>query len=269
MALLPHSYFRFLSLRDEPAWEKLRQTLCQSRLHTSRVRDFNDPFEASPVIIGGANETIEVNFKSSGNTVWASLILPLFKTLEGQERTIAEILNHLKNSLSVVSFSRRVNSGLLWGHYTSGYRGIALHFVPTNANNSPFKDSNFHWVTYEKQRPYLSFERLKYYFNQTLQHPAGAFGPQVMGAVELQLMSALLTWKSDDWSYEQEARLIVSSDTLSVQYPSEELVSVILGPNCSSEDEGRISALITQATSPIKLAKARLSRTDYSLEIEW
>jgi hypothetical protein len=162
-----------------------------------------------------------------------------------------------------------VNSGLLWGHYTSGYRGIALHFVPTNASESPFTQTTFHWVSYEKQRPYLSFERLKYYFNQKLKHPAGAFTPQVLGAIELQLMAALLTWKSEDWSYEQEARLIVSSDSLSIHFPIEELVSVVLGPNCSKDDEARIHDLVSKAPSPIKVARAKLSATDYSIEIEW
>jgi hypothetical protein len=205
--------------------------------------NFNDPFEANPVIIGGKNERIEVAFKAAGNTAWSPL--------------------------SVASFSRRVNSGLLWGHYTSGYRGIALHFVPANAKNSPFSQSNFHWITYEKQRPYLSFERLKYYFNQNLPHPAGAFTPQVLGAIELQLMAALLTWKSDEWSYEQEARLIVASDATCIQYPSEELTSIILGPNCSSTDEHRIKTLLSKAPPHIRIAKAKLSGTDYSIEIDW
>jgi hypothetical protein len=105
MALLPHSYFRFLSLRDESAWTKLSDTLCRSLLHTSRVGNFNDPFEANPVVIGGTGEKIEINFNSAGNTHWSDLILPLLAKHNGQERTIAEILDNFKSSLAVVSFS--------------------------------------------------------------------------------------------------------------------------------------------------------------------
>lgn len=247
----------------------LHDTFEKSLLFPSKIDSFNDPFEANPVVIGQTDETIEINASASANTDWSRLALPIFKRLEGQKLSARAIIAEFRKSLSMVSFSRRINSGLLWGHYTNGYRGIALHFAPTNDKDSPFQQGSFHWVDYEKQRPYLSFDRLRYYFNRKLSHPAGAFTPHALGAIELQFMSALLTWKSEEWSYEQEARLITSSETAATSFPPEELLSVILGPMCTKSDEEKVRAIVAKTQRNTKIARASLSGTDYSIEIDW
>lgn len=255
-------------MRDEPSWQKLTNTLTTWRLATSALSNFNDPFEGSPVLVGDSGAEVEINFKSA-NSIWSPLVAPILKDLDGTKLKAATVIDHFARSLFVVSLSRRINSGLLWSHYANGYRGIALHFTPTNDIESPFKDGAFHWVAYEKQRPFISFESMQYYLNENLHHPAGAFAMSARGATELQLLAAMLTWKSEDWSYEQEARLITSSATLEVGFPKSELASIILGPLCSEADAVRVRGIAARATHPIAIAQARLSRTDYSIEIEW
>ena len=256
-------------MRDDRSWTLLKNTLEKSLLFPSKIDSFNDPFEAKPVVIGRNEEKIEINATAPANTEWSPIASPIFKRLHGKELTAKEIIEGFRSSLSMICFSRRINSGLLWGHYTSGYRGVALHFSPTNDIKSPFQQGRFHWVNYEKQRPYLSFDRLRYYFNRTLSHPAGAFTPETIGAIELQFMSSLLTWKSEEWSYEQEARLIISSETTEITFPPEELLSIVLGPLCTEVDEKRVRTMVSDTGRSIKIARASLSGTDYSIEIDW
>lgn len=256
-------------MTNESSWAKLEDTICNSKLFTSSISNFNDPFESNPILVGDNNNLLDINFKTSANTAWSMLTVPLLKDLTGQKIKGNDAVDLFRKSMMMVSFSRRINSGLLWGHYANGYRGIALHFVPTNDPNSPFNQSAFHWVNYEKQRPYISFEQLRFYLDTTLPHPGGAFTPSALGAFELQFMSALMAWKSDDWAYEQEARLITKSDVPAISFPPSELVAVILGPLCSEADEAKLRHLIKQAPQETRIVKARLSRTDYSIEIDW
>jgi hypothetical protein len=106
MALLPHSYFRFVALGNETAWQKLERTICESHLPTSVIADFNDPFESGPILFGDKSERISI---------------------------------------------------------------------------------------------------------------------EVMGAFELQFVGAILFWKSEDWAYEQEARLVTGSNETAIPFPSQEL----------------------------------------------
>ena len=146
MALLPHSYFRFLNLGNENAWRLLEQTLCDSRLPTSKISDFNDPFELGPILSGDRSKRISVDGRYSANTVWSPLVGPAWKELFSKSLYAEELVQFYASYFSVASFSRRINSGLVWSHYTNGYRGIALHFTPSNAPNSPFNQSQFQWV---------------------------------------------------------------------------------------------------------------------------
>lgn len=269
MSLLPHSYFRFASLETPPAWEKLRQTILQQCLPTSKISGFNDPYECAPVCVGDTEALLDIRGQNGASTAWSMLAADIRSKMLGKSLKLSEIISIYRSSLSVVCFSRRINSALLWSHYSAGYRGIALHFLPSNAPDSTFNQQSFHWVNYEKQRPFLSSDVMKYYFDTTIENPAGAFAPNSLGATELQFMSAILTWKSDDWSYEQEARLIVPVGQDTVKIRSDELASIIIGPRCPPEREERIKYLVEQSGLKVRIAQARLSQTDYSVEIEW
>jgi hypothetical protein len=234
MALLPHSYFRFVSLWNESAWQKLERTICESHLPTSVIADFNDPFESGPILFGDRSQKISIEGSYAASTVWSPLVASIWNELVGKTLSAEEIIQTYTAYFSVVSLSRRINSGLVWSHYSNGYRGIALHFTPINDQKSPFRQSHFQWMTYEKQRPIISIDHLRRYLRS-------GQSAEINSAFELQFIGAILFWKSEDWAYEQEARLVTGSTETAIPFPPQELASVILGPRVSAQDAERVA----------------------------
>ena len=83
-------------------------------------------------------------------------------------------------------YSATVNDPVLWSHYSSGHRGIALGFdIPENVVVE---------VTYSDERPELDFAS----FNVSMPDEASHFAKSVM--------TRIFSVKAASWSYEKEYR---------------------------------------------------------------
>ncbi len=56
------SIFRYVSMREDPAWAHLETTLLQNTLPLSLSTKLNDPFEANPVIVNDTSADDIANF---------------------------------------------------------------------------------------------------------------------------------------------------------------------------------------------------------------
>jgi hypothetical protein len=193
--------YKYLSTSPgvSPSWkERLRQLLDGSAYYPS-PRDFNDPFDCLPYVILPAtqeefeakkNILIERVAQASEPYDLETRIRILRESLEG--RGLDEISNLIRISmdgtasrLGIFCLAETIDSVLMWSHYASNHRGLAVQF-----------DLSRQWrgglmpmfkVNYQSVRPVL--------------------GEFFDGLVPTAIADAMAI-KADFWRYEQEWRSI-------------------------------------------------------------
>tara|TARA_R110001583_G_C5569551_1_gene401944 strand:- start:75 stop:530 length:456 start_codon:yes stop_codon:yes gene_type:complete len=147
----------------------------------------------------------------------------------------------------------------MWSHYADSHRGFCVKFDTTDAffnSRRGDKDEFYHLrkVEYLLERP-----------NKSLINMSGI---------------DLLLLKSDIWSYEKEWRFcgvlnesdsqmnIGSQRIYLFKYPKQVIREIILGVNATSDLEDKIRLIISENSglSHVKLIRAKISETCYSLE---
>jgi hypothetical protein len=74
--------------------------------------------------------------------------------------------------------------------------------------------------------------------------------------------------KSVEWAYEEEER-VLKQNVATMTFLESELVSIIVGPRFTEENLRRLRAVTQKRTRPLKIFRAQMSRTSYSIEVEW
>ncbi|OLF76367.1 hypothetical protein AWH60_06135 [Pseudoalteromonas haloplanktis] len=262
-----------------------------STIRLTQPVDFNDPFEFKPVVSSVAtqeefNRLFEEIIDAQVEKTLASYPLELrnlipekqliektrefiknneglidscFKNL-GKETT--RIFNEKSNELiGVFCLTEQKDNLLMWSHYADSHRGFCVKF---DASDSFFdsrrgdKDEFYHLreVKYLAERP-----------NKTLINMSGI---------------DLLLLKSDVWAYEKEWRFcgvlndsdiqrkLGASDIHLFKYPQRIVKEIILGVNATQELENKFKLIISENSglSHVKLSKAKISETEYSLEFD-
>lgn len=160
-----------------------------------------------------------------------------------------EFTRELVSGVGVVSLSRDPTNVLMWSHYAEHHRGFVVELrlgvdAPRELLDSimPFP------VVYQAERPVLAW------------------------ATGWNLDQYFLT-KSLDWKYEQEERILATSQGPGVHPYSREhfLWSVIAGSRMSTENQLVLKTAIEQASSDIgreiPLYRAELARSEYRVYV--
>ena len=158
---------------------------------------------------------------------------------------------------------------LMWGHYSDSHLGLVIGFD----RSSPIFQEGVMALTpvkYVRKRPF---------FDSSWDDRS-----QKMALYRQQMM----TFKNDDWSYENEFRQILTLSSLPLvprlhhdrnsglkstyyflPFPPAAVVSVTVGPRCSPEFEKQVSRVLQKrAFSHVKLDRAILHKSDFVLEFD-
>ena len=253
--------YKFLSLapNQSPSWERRLDELLAGRCYLSSAADFNDPFDCLPFI---ASPSSSVDFSAWKEQVAASMTQALGYDLPPAfvQRRIADTLSEhspaemipvlqqaaRKNAeaMGVLCMAECVESVLMWSHYASNHRGIALRF---DFREDPHSSLRPFWkVAYQDERPVVR----DFY----------------SGQADRPLASALAV-KAAFWSYEQEWRAMKpdrARQTLS--FDPCVITGLVLGAQCVEADRDWLRRRVSDRG--IELLRMTPHSTEFRLMIE-
>jgi hypothetical protein len=216
--------YRYLSLDHAVA------CLEERRLKVGRLNELNDPFDCFPRVI---NLPVEA---------------------KGFELGFAEgMLSSWSNKFGVLCYSATVDDPVLWSHYSSGHRGIALGF------DVPMSDTLAE-VTYSDERPVLDFNSF------------GDFTPNEAVQFAKSVMTRTFSVKASSWSYEQEYRqffLLESCIPARGLYFTDipRLQRIVIGARCTMDKTYFDHVVQRSAYKSVRVFKAARSSTSYKIEV--
>lgn len=246
----PPLLYKFLSLApgQSPSWQDRVNQLLDGRCFHPGAAAFNDPFDCWPYAELPDNKA---EFESRQGPLVAALAevtrreIPADFTIEWIKRKLAgksvtELHDQVQKGLrmnadatGVFCLAACINSTLMWSHYGWSHQGIALRF---DFGRQRYGGLNPLWkVDYQSERPVIG---------DLLAVGLGDAVPR------------MLATKSNIWSYEQEWRSMKPDGAGKVvRFNPEVITGVVLGANCSPEDE----AWIRGRTVPKGLHLERMS----------
>ena len=212
--------YKFMPLvpDNEQLVDRVKDVLVKSRLWLSSPVDFNDPFDSSIKITISPNiqeqrERINNMLKEKGvrYTERKKRVLHFARKSESEREKILN--NGYQNSLKkigIFSFAGKLKNNLMWSHYANNHSGLCVQF--------------------ERARDFIvlsSAVRVDY----STDYPVAIWGRNF----EESLKNALLQ-KQEQWSYEQESRIIRpgwANKYLPIK--PEAVVGIIMG--CKSKED--------------------------------
>jgi hypothetical protein len=218
--------YRYLSLEHAIGCVEER------RLKVGRLNELNDPFDCFPRVINLPSEAKDFDLGFADG-----------------------ILNGWSSKFGLVCYSATINDPVLWSHYASGHRGIALGFeIPTSGMADILAK-----VTYSDERPMLDF----HLFNVSTPNEAVDFAKS--------LMTQIYSVKASSWSYEQEYRqffLLESCIAAKGMYFTDLplLKRIIIGARCTMDKSYFDHFLQRSAYKGVSVLKAVRSPTSYKIE---
>lgn len=239
--------------------------LRESYVYFSNITALNDPFEMGAHLDQVSDlEAAHVEFMTSDYSA-----SPIGKILEGmsQERRKAYLEarwncdewrepfleawrkvdrfdEEMKKRVSIYCSSATRTDGLLWAHYATGHRGIAIEL---NSNADPVL-RNAYKVGYETEFPTVDVLR---------------------DSGDAKLRKSLLT-KSKDWAYEQEYRVVFPSENEGTRHhviPTV-FISITFGAKISESDRCKVIEATRPRLSHVRFDQARLGRRAFSVEFD-
>jgi hypothetical protein len=247
---------------------RLERIVSENTIYCSNPNDFNDPWDCKPCFSKALLDDPEKYELTLQWFVWTSKKLnPSIPDAE-HERRIAALradrprlewmIDQATQAMTpailaqyrVYCLSTHADLPLMWSHYTGSHRGYCLEF---SVKNELFCGA-------------LPVEYVDHYPELDLSDNS------LDGALRV-----LLT-KSNDWSYENEYRLITAAPGYSyldipttrdnlLPFPAGSLKAIIMGCRMPESAGERVRALVAGAGRPITLKAAHRIPDRYSLEI--
>lgn len=216
---------------------------------------FNDPFDVAPVASFGSDPA-ELEATGGGQSIARRLREVLqrhadvvFNRPEMPQRLVSE-------THGILSLSDRCDSLLMWAHYASNHRGLAIEF---RASHEWLAGAQR--VAYSDRRPFVSPLAPK---TAAEDRPAGP---------------GYFFQKSVDWAYEREWRLVRKLDeadrVLTIEnaavhlfsVPVSAVTGVIIGARMPVERRTKLAALLlARPQLRVRALQARLSPRKFALE---
>lgn len=224
--------------------------LVKGYLWFSSANDLNDPFEGCIKLKEVEQDTtmeISLNFSISRNGETPKVEEKIFEisNLIGQSNDYYKrVFQSMLAQTKICCFSKSKSNKLMWSHYADKHKGMVLEYdisFDLNLFGSVIP------VIYHKKSPEINF----------------------MEQRDKSILTVLKN-KSDEWSYEQEVRLINDNPAGApnkVLINPQSLRSVIFGCKTSNEDKEKIKMALRNFYH-VKYQQSRLSGDEYELFIE-
>lgn len=264
----PHqSIFKYVALNGKKSWDLFERTLNACELVGSTYNALNDPFELSPHLFNDLRPITIARAVGEGASLasrirgepWAPDVL--FADVARYETDAREAFAKIQQSARIIAFCDRSDSPLLWSHYANSYQGACLHFT-----GGAFKRrlSNFGYVSYSAHRP-------TYPLSLALELSARKRTGHSEDSLRQAESDKLVFYtKAADWAYEREVRIVYNAPRqTSLPFLPDGLLSVIIGPRMSSDDEAKLRDLLGRSQVPhLPVRRASLSSNSFSVEID-
>lgn len=206
-------------------------------LYCSHADEFNDPYECAIQLTVARPPAMESLLDEAKHTLdsisFERLMRRTTLLTEAQSEAVGRsFAEKIKSVIKICSLSERIDSMLMWSHYTGNHTGFAMEYDFRNLINTD-KIPNFLWpVIYENSIPDAS-ELMSALLQD---NPTDPFN-NVFG------ISAAIR-KALDWQYEQEWRLVLFHETaLNIQAP---LKAIYLGTRIADQHK---NSLINEANA--------------------
>lgn len=254
-------------------------TLKDRRLKSSDPTKFNDPFELSPTFdlskydksfvrkLAQKDYIIQVSWKNLIPNIYPSYELykeHWMKNLDAEvERrfppfhqniidTKRRFLQDYSNSWRIISFSRSIDSILLWSHYGDSHKGVALEFDTTDEYLQDVSDEYILDVTYSsKKAEFEPWDDFK------------GFSRELIKATK---------WKSLEWSYEQEVRILLARPAMRndfFPFQGAPVRGVYFGINCPDSEVARCCSILKHSDySKTRIYKGLADENEYKIRFE-
>lgn len=244
----PHGQFLYkyrpLDLENVESQNRIRDIVVGSKLYLSSPLSFNDPFDlAGKVVFNGGVRALRKRVEK----------LVIEQGVKRKDRKAAvrrlmnggktELLHAIENvfrknieSTGVISLSSNPQSILMWSHYSSNHKGIAIQFDSTK-DLAVFKPSLK--VNYSDDYPIIDWVNN---FQEGLSYN--------------------LVNKFSEWQYEQERRIMkVGAAGKSLPFNPKALAGIIIGCEAGPDVTEFIRQLIDDRTKK-QLAQPKLFKAD-------
>lgn len=246
----PNTPNRFYKFRQTT--ETTEKIISNEEVFFASPLSFNDPFDSQTEIsFRGTQEQFQEAFLRSAKQFHSASEMPSLKKLAKQiyndpkrKRTIAEQMRGSQQAridkLGIYCISEVNDNMLLWSHYTDCHKGICIEF-----NDSILSLGRAKKVNYSDTYPELN------YFTST---------PD-------ELDDGTVYWKSYDWVYEREWRVVTANlGSRVVKLPNNAITAIYFGCVCSQETIERYRSLVKMKNFEIKLFSTRKAAGRFALE---
>lgn len=130
-----------------------------------------------------------------------------------------------KEKLKICSLSRNCNSTLMWSHYASGHKGVAIGVE----------------VCLSQEIREVRYEGMSFVQNATR-----------IGSHET--AKNILTYKLDSWGYEEEERVFITTG----KYAKVKVLEVVLGKRVSEKHKALVRKLVKRVNKSISIRNANI-----------
>lgn len=245
----PDFLYKYMSVSGERR-EWLEDLITHSRFYFPCVIDFNDPFDCHPNFSVSDHEAFVrrlVNQELEGKPkreieakVREFLKSELWLKPDTIEQYRQRFLEELQYKQGVLSLSENSQSILMWSHYAEKHSGLCLTFDRHSEFFSRAKR-----VVYQSQYPVIDLS----------------------AATPDELVEFALFSKSEEWSYEQEWRIIEDQNGRVGRhvFPKENLIEVTFGARTDPETLTAIRGLIEVQMPHIRIYQMQVDATDFHL----
>ncbi len=248
---IPKSLFKYYAINSN-----LTDALEKSSIWFSNPRIFNDPFDCNinsnytekPEELEKYFTKYSKKYTFKPEEKWEELKKSQFKDLELAKELTQVAVKKMINSISILCLSSKHDNILMWSHYTTNHKGLCIEF--STENEVFFRKPLV--VKYKKEQPLLSYlkDRDKFIID-------------------------LLTIKSDDWSYENEYRLIEDNDIDETKggklypIPPSSVKAIYFGCQCNEGDIKKIIGIAKEKfPHTVRFYKMKLNSKNYKLDSE-
>ncbi len=227
--------------------DSTKKILENNSLWFSSPNDFNDPFDCQ--IVPNTNNTLEeiesfLRNNSEGKIneyQIKNLAKEAYETSGKWKSIIEQTFDTVINKSGVCCFTKNEKSLLMWSHYSESHKGICLKF-------DILKDPDFfvYPLPVKYRDDYPDYNHLGN--RQTL-------------------VNDIVLSKSNDWSYEQEIRVLKNNKNGLIQFNKNALVEIIFGCKTPKEEIDKIISLSREKGFNIKFKQAIKKDREFALKI--
>jgi len=247
--LVPPLYlYKYRSLRDNLAKERLKATLFNQELHFSIHTEFNDLFDCNIHVSSTADPAIcasrlrELNPEMSDAEIHSLVEHELSPERSAEiDRGVRAGVSDALAQVGIFSLSAKPDDLLMWSYYADGHRGVCLQF---RLQEGRVFGCDVTQVQYEELYPSLTaYDEMT--LDWTRRH---------------------LSTKAKAWEHEAEWRIIWRQPGLN-RFPAEDISGVILGARIPLQDRAEIISWIRESRARPLLYEARTKTAAFGVDI--